>query len=116
MNGSAADVQQLARMVLGMLDPLIQAGTAFAAVSEDGAPGKCQQVWCPVCAVAAIAAGEQHPLTAVVAEHGAALLALIRSVAESDPGPAENATVAQPADEPAQAPSSYQSIPVTVHE
>jgi hypothetical protein len=116
MNGSAADVQQLARMILGMLDPLVQAGTALSAAAENGAPGKCQQVWCPVCAVAAIAAGEQHPLASVVAEHGAALLAVIRSVADAgDPDPADDAEKAR-ADEPTQAPSRYQPIPVTLHE
>jgi hypothetical protein len=113
VSGSSVDVQQLARVVLNVLDPLIQAGTALSFPTENSAPGMCQQVWCPVCAVAAISAGEQHSLTSVLAEHGAALLAVIRSVADPDPADTD---VSPPADEPAHAPNSYQPIPVTIHE
>jgi hypothetical protein len=45
-----------------------------------GAAGRCQQVWCPVCALAAVANGEQHPLLTVIADHSVALLAVIRGM------------------------------------
>jgi hypothetical protein len=102
---------------------------ARAAGSGDG-PGKCQQVWCPVCALAALVAGEQHPLLTVVAEHSVALLAVIRAIiedsAETRPtphGPPEPPPESPPPDSgpggdepPPPGPGRYQHIPVTVEE
>lgn len=93
------ELQQLAAKILATLDPLIQAAAAKA--STDGEAGKCQQVWCPLCAMAAVAAGDQHPLIAVVAEHSAALLLLLRG------------TVRPPA-AAAETPSRYEHIDVTI--
>ncbi len=64
---------QLAQTILDRLDPAVRLAAARAA-STDGGPGKCQQVWCPVCALAALVSGEQHPLLTVVAEHSVALV------------------------------------------
>ena len=58
----------------------MRAAAAMASGAGDG-PGKCQQVWCPVCALAALVNGEQHPLLTVIAEHSVALLTLIRTMA-----------------------------------
>ena len=92
------------------------------------APGKCQQVWCPVCALAALVAGEQHPLLTVIAEHSVALLAVIRAIVEdaADTGgrPLPSRRPAPPppsgppgGDEPPPTgPGRYQHIPVTVEE
>lgn len=104
------EARALAQAVLTVLGPLLQAG-AMLLPGADAPPGLCQQAWCPVCAVKAVASGEQHPLAAIVAEHGATLLALLQSVAS----PTEAATV--PGTEPA-APASnrYQPIPVTIHD
>ena len=44
--------------------------------------GKCQQVWCPVCALAALATGDQHPLLTVIADHSIALLEVIRAIVD----------------------------------
>ena len=98
MTGSHPDIgpelRQLAQTILDRLDPAVRLAAARAAGSGDG-PGKCQQVWCPVCALAALVAGEQHPLLTVIAEHSVALLAVIRAIVEDtadsrDPsGPAE---------------------------
>ena len=52
-----------------------------AAAGADG-PGKCQQVWCPVCALAALVSGEQHPLLTVIAEHSVALLTVVRAMVD----------------------------------
>jgi hypothetical protein len=102
------EIRQLAKTILTMLEPVIQAAAALTP-QADSEPGKCQQVWCPVCAVAAIAAGESHPLTALIGEHSAALLSLIRAMAnQDDPDP--------PDDQSPQPPGGYQPIPVTVVE
>jgi hypothetical protein len=119
----APELRQLAQTILDRLDPAVKLAAARAAGSGDG-PGKCQQVWCPVCALAALVAGEQHPLLTVVAEHSVALLAVIRAIVEDTanmpPEPPE--TPPPPSgppegDQPPPAePGRYQHIPVTVEE
>jgi len=116
MSGSHHDTElrQLAQAILDRLDPAIRLAAARAAGSGDG-PGKCQQVWCPVCALAALVAGEQHPLLTVIAEHSVALLAVIRAILEE---PAQTAAPPPPPPEspPPDGPGRYQHIPVTVEE
>jgi hypothetical protein len=85
-------------------------------------------VWCPVCALAALVAGEQHPLLTVVAEHSVALLAVIRAVvadtadtASGPAGPPPPPETPPPTDGPGgepppAGPGHYQHIPVTVEE
>ncbi|CAN5719910.1 hypothetical protein BH09ACT7_BH09ACT7_09600 [soil metagenome] len=107
------ELRQFAATILAMLDPLIQAAPALTPPA-DTEPGKCQQVWCPVCAMAAVAAGESHPLATTIAEHGAALLTLARALLNPEqpeqpaggdgPGPSSHPT------------GGYQPIPVTVVE
>lgn len=107
------ELRALAQSILDRIDPAVRAAAA-AAAGSDG-PGKCQQVWCPVCALAALVSGEQHPLLTVIAEHSVALLSVVRAMVadiESAPSPG-----APPPDEPPPAgPSRYQHIPVTVEE
>jgi len=126
MTGSHPDIgpelRQLAQTILDRLDPAVKLAAARAAGSGEG-PGKCQQVWCPVCALAALVAGEQHPLLTVVAEHSVALLAVIRAMVENietsreppepPPPPSGPPEGGQP---PPQEPGRYQHIPVTVEE
>ena len=117
------ELRQLAQAILDKLDPAVRLAAARALSS--GA-GKCQQVWCPVCALAALVAGEQHPLLTVVAEHSVALLTLIKSVVEGSDGtrprgpdePPDGSPPPPPpgGDEPPPAPGRYQHIPVTVEE
>jgi hypothetical protein len=120
-------LRQLAQTILDRLDPAVRLAAARAAGSGDG-PGKCQQVWCPVCALAALVAGEQHPLLTVVAEHSVALLAVIRAVvddtadtASGPAGPPPPPETPPPTDGPGgepppAGPGHYQHIPVTVEE
>jgi hypothetical protein len=128
MTGShrdAPELRQLAKTILDRLDPAIRLAAARAAGSGDG-PGKCQQVWCPVCALAALVADEQHPLLTVIADHSVALLAVIRAIIEDTAETAETAG-AQPTEPPGSeepppespppdGPGRYQHIPVTVEE
>ena len=123
----APELRQLAQAILDRLDPAVRMAAARAAGSGDG-PGKCQQVWCPVCALAALVNGEQHPLLTVIAEHSVALLAVVRAIIEDTahtggPTPPEPPETPPPpsgppgGDEPPPAgPGKYQHIPVTVEE
>jgi hypothetical protein len=118
----APELRQLAQTILDRLDPAVRLAAARAAGSGDG-PGKCQQVWCPVCALAALVAGEQHPLLTVVAEHSVALLAIVRAMVEDIETPPEPPETPPPpsgppgGDEPPPSePGRYQHIPVTVED
>ena len=62
------ELRQLAQTILDRLDPAVRSAAAMAAESLRG-PGRCQQVWCPVCALVALVNGEQHPMLNVIAEH-----------------------------------------------
>ena len=119
----APELRQLAQTILDVLDPAVRLAAAKASA---GGPGKCQQVWCPVCALAAVVNGEQHPMLAVIAEHSVALLAVVRAMAESagaaetpqppdgtPPGPGPSTPDDEP---PPGGPGRYQHIPVTVEE
>ena len=106
------ELRQLAQSILDRIDPAVRTAAA-AAAGADG-PGKCQQVWCPVCALAALVSGEQHPLLTVIAEHSVALLTVVRAMVadiETTPGPD-----GPPDEPPPPGPSRYQHIPVTVEE
>ena len=107
------ELRQLAQTILDRIDPAVRSAAAVAAGA--GGPGKCQQVWCPVCALAALVSGEQHPLLTVIAEHSVALLTVVRATVEgieTTPAPDE-----PPPDEPPPSgPSRYQHIPVIVEE
>ena len=121
MSGTHPDIgpelRQLAQAFLDRLDPAVRAAAALAAERGDG-PGKCQQTWCPVCALAALVNGEQHPLLTMIAEHSVALMTVIRAMvdtAERRPPPdggggPEGGAPGRPG------PSRYQHIPVTVEE
>lgn len=107
------ELRALAQSILDRIDPAVRAAAA-AAVGAEGS-GKCQQVWCPVCALAALVSGEQHPLLTVIAEHSVALLTVVRAMVdgiESSPRPDRP----PPDGPPPSGPSRYQHIPVTVEE
>ncbi len=115
------ELRQLAQAILNRLDPAVRFAAARAAAAGEG---KCQQVWCPVCALAALINGEQHPLLTVIAEHSGALLAVVRAMTEptddadrpEPPDPSAPAGPPPPDDEPPSGPGHYQPIPVTVEE
>lgn len=83
------ELRRLAQLILERLEPAVRAAAAMArdsvageSVAGDSArePGPCQQVWCPVCALAAWSNGEQHPLLNVIAEHGVTLMSVIQAM------------------------------------
>ncbi len=116
------ELRQLAQAILDRLDPAVRAAAAKAAGSLRG-PGRCQQVWCPVCALAALVSGEEHPLLTVVAEHSVALMTVIRTMAadsaarpaeSDDTGVSGSADAAAPSRGNGAANGGYQHIPIVV--
>ncbi len=115
------ELRKLAQSILDGIDPAVRLA-ATRAFGDGAGTGKCQQVWCPVCALAAVVTGEEHPLLTAIAEHSVALLAVIRAIVEqvdgSTPppeGPPSNGAEADSAAD-AGTPSRYQPITVTVEE
>ncbi|KDF01793.1 hypothetical protein Y900_023400 [Mycolicibacterium aromaticivorans JS19b1 = JCM 16368] len=121
MNGPHPDLgpelRALAQAILDRLDPAVRAGAAMA---SGGGQAKCQQVWCPVCALAALVNGEQHPLLTVVAEHSVALVTVIRTILDEDgtsPSDPDRTPADRPdPDSPERPGSRYQHIPVSVED
>jgi hypothetical protein len=129
------ELRRLAQAILDGIDPAVRTAAALTAGAGAGT-GKCQQVWCPVCALAALATGDQHPLLTVIADHSIALLEVIRDIVDdidrsSKPtpkpppdGPPGGGMGGQPGAETpaggaageAAAKTRYQPIPVTVEE
>ncbi|OBJ49786.1 hypothetical protein [Mycobacterium sp. 1423905.2] len=125
------ELRRLAQAALDSIDPAVRAAAAVASSAgltggEGG--GKCQQVWCPVCALAALLNGEQHPLLTVVADQGVALLDVLRGLVNDADRRVQPPADAPPAgsltDEPAAEPSTgngaaktrYEAIPITVQD
>jgi len=117
------ELRQLAQTILDRLDPAVRlAATRLAA----GGEGKCEQVWCPVCALAALVTGEQHPLLTIVAEHSVALMAVLRAMVDTidtstppdspTPPPPDPADPNGPAADPPSGHGRYQHIPVVVED
>ncbi|ASW90190.1 MULTISPECIES: hypothetical protein [Mycobacterium avium complex (MAC)] len=113
------ELRRLAQSILDGIDPAVRAAAALTAGAGPGT-GKCQQVWCPVCALAALATGDQHPLLTAIADHSIALLQVIRDIVD-DIDRASTPPTEPPPDGPPDpgdgAPRTrYQPIPVTLDE
>lgn len=116
MTGSHSDLgpelRQLAQAILDRLDPAVRLAAAAAAASAASGPGKCQQVWCPVCALAAVVNGEHHPLLTVIADHSVALLEVIRAVVEDGTPGGDDDTPVLTAGRPGRRPVTSHRPPV----
>ena len=75
------ELRKLAQKILDQIDPAVRLAASMA-VGDGAGTGKCQQVWCPVCALAAVVSGDEHPLLTVIAEHSVALLTVIRAIVD----------------------------------
>jgi hypothetical protein len=108
------ELRKLAQAILDGIDPAVR--MAATRVSDGGVgTGRCQQLWCPVCALAALVSGEPHPLLTIIAEHSVTLLTVIRTIVED----ADRSMAPSPPDNPPDggaAKSRYQPITVTVEE
>lgn len=124
------ELRRLAQAILDGIDPAVRMAATMTAGNGPGT-GKCQQIWCPVCALAALATGDQHPLLTVIADHSIALLEVIRAIvndidrsAAPPPSPDDSpgGGAATDGDSAAEAGadtdgrSRYQPIPVTIEE
>lgn len=120
------ELRRLAQSILDGIDPAVRAAATLTAGAGPGT-GKCQQVWCPVCALAALATGDQHPLLTAIADHSIALLQVIRDIVSdaSDIDRASKPSPEPPPDGPpggatdggdAASRTRYQPIPVTLDE
>jgi hypothetical protein len=114
------ELRQIAQLIFDRLDPAVRAAAALAA-DRGGGPGRCQQTWCPVCALAALVSGEQHPMLTLIADHSVALLSVIRAMVddtgrarERQPPPGDGDGPGGGAEPPT--PGRYQDIPVIVEE
>ena len=140
MSGAHPDIgpelRRLAQAILDGIDPAVRAAAALTAGGGSAGgrgTGKCQQVWCPVCALAALATGDQHPLLTVIADHSIALLEVIHAIVDDidrspKPPPDGPPPDGPPPDGPhaetdagttageAAMKTRYQPIPVTVEE
>lgn len=104
MSGAHSDLgpelRRLAQAILDGIDPAVRAAAALTAGGGAGT-GKCQQVWCPVCALAALATGDQHPLLTVIADHSIALVEAIRGIVKDvEDVSGDTDSSSQPAPEP----------------
>ena len=116
------ELRKLAQKVLDQIDPAVRVAASMA-IGDGAGTGKCQQVWCPVCALAAVVSGDEHPLLTVIAEHSVSLLAVIRAIVDQvDPattpppdGPPDGGVEPEPEADPRPT-TRYQPISVTVDE
>jgi hypothetical protein len=116
------ELRRLAQKILDQIDPAVRLAAARA-IGDGAGTGQCQQVWCPVCALAAVVRGDEHPLLTVIAEHSVALLTVIRAVVDQvdqttpppPDGPPEGGVQPDAAEDPRPA-TRYQPITVTVDE
>ncbi|WP_236982872.1 MULTISPECIES: hypothetical protein [Mycobacterium] len=122
-----SELRRLAQAILDGIDPKVRAAALLA---SSGGTGKCQQVWCPVCALAAVVTGEQHPLVTVIASHSVALLEVVRAIVDDigdaaaspapddDPpgGGADTESTTVKTNGNGGAKTRYQAIPVTLQE
>ncbi|MCV7225065.1 hypothetical protein [Mycolicibacterium komossense] len=81
------ELRQLAQAILDRIDPAVRGAAAMAAARSAGDPGRCQVLWCPVCALAALVTGEEHPLLTMIGEHSVALLTVIRMMVDGSAMP-----------------------------
>jgi hypothetical protein len=115
------ELRKLAQKILDQIDPAVRLAASMA-IGDGAGTGKCQQVWCPVCALAAVVSGDEHPLLTVIAEHSVALLAVIRAIVDQvdrtttpPDGPPGGGVEPEAAADPRPT-TRYQPISVTVDE
>ncbi|WP_174361870.1 hypothetical protein [Nocardia brevicatena] len=68
----AEELKQLAEVLLERVEPLLRHAAA------DGKPEWSNCTWCPLCAAAALVRGERHEVVTALAEHGTAIVTVLR--------------------------------------
>ncbi|HEY5856885.1 MAG TPA: hypothetical protein VIW24_23265 [Aldersonia sp.] len=108
------ELRLLMETVLERAEPALR-----RAASGQDQPEFASCTWCPVCAVVALVRGEHHEVAAKIAEHGTAIVTVLREALAGVPvEPLQPEARSRPEPEPApptRGPSrQYVSIPVTV--
>ncbi|MEU7632639.1 hypothetical protein AB0C34_22035 [Nocardia sp. NPDC049220] len=114
-----AELKLLAEAALERVEPVLR-----GAAEERTEWTSCS--WCPVCAAAALVRGEHHEVLAAVAEHGTAIVTVLREALagapvepvlppDVDPEPGVPHRHASREDAGDRARPRYVDIPVTIH-
>ncbi|MBH0780055.1 hypothetical protein IT779_27660 [Nocardia sp. NEAU-351] len=74
----AEELKALAEAVLERVEPVLRH-------AADGATEWSSCSWCPVCAAAALVRGEHHEVMATLAEHGTAIVTVLREALAGTP-------------------------------
>lgn len=125
----AEELKLLAEAVLERVEPVLRRSAA------DGQTEWSSCSWCPVCAAAALMRGQHHDVVAAIADHGTAIVTVLREalagvpvepvLPDDDPesgaahdhstdGPARSAGRAEAAARSASPRARYVGIPVTI--
>lgn len=83
MTGKSEQVGEELRLLLGAAIAAVE--PLLGQLSPPDAP-ESSCTWCPVCALAALSRGEQHPLLAAISVHGAGLLAMLQDYLDKAAG------------------------------
>lgn len=102
----AAELKLLAEAVLERVEPVLRRAAA------SGAPEWESCSWCPVCAAAALVRGERHDVLAAVADHGTAIVTVLREALAGVPvdpvmPPPEDPETGEPHDRSHPAPAGH---------
>lgn len=68
----AEELKQLAEVLLERVEPILRHA------ADDGKPEWSSCTWCPLCAAAALVRGERHEVVTALAEHGTAIVTVLR--------------------------------------
>ena len=80
LRAAARELRMLAQVIIDKFEPALRAYSDH----EHDPPGATTCSWCPVCAVVAIARGENHELVTALARHGATVLGFLRTIVENE--------------------------------
>ncbi len=80
LRAAARELRMLAQVIIDKFEPALRAYSDH----EHEPPGATACSWCPVCAVVAIARGENHELVIALARHGATVLGFLRTIVENE--------------------------------
>jgi hypothetical protein len=98
----ADELKLLAEAVLERVEPVLRR------TATDGQAEWSSCSWCPVCAAAALVRGEHHDVVAAIADHGTAIVTVLR---EALAGVPVEPVLPDPEDAPPQADSAEEPSP-----
>ncbi|GGC71153.1 hypothetical protein GCM10011410_25080 [Hoyosella rhizosphaerae] len=81
IRAAVRELRQLAQAVVERYEPALR---NFAEGHHDGAITRSGCAWCPVCAIVAIAKGENHELLGFLARHAATVLGFLKTILEHE--------------------------------